>query len=85
MKLEKKSYLNYTQFVSGVRRSQRFGSVSPGRHRSDTQNMTDPASENRFGWFLTRVFMVLPYIAYTLRGCAAGQGMVYHLSVPKGI
>ena len=29
--------------------------------------------------------LVLPYIAYTLRECAAGQGMVFHLSVPKGI
>ena len=27
----------------------------------------------------------VPYKAYTLRGCAAGQDMVYHLSVPKGI
>ena len=29
--------------------------------------------------------LVLPYIAYTLWGCAAGQGMVYYLSVAKGI
>ena len=27
----------------------------------------------------------VPYKAYTLRGCAAGQDMVHHLSVPKGI
>ena len=45
--------------------------------------MTDPASENSFWLVLRPGFMVLPYIAYTLRGCAAGQGMVYHLSVPK--
>ena len=29
--------------------------------------------------------MVHPYIAYTLWGCAAGQDMVYYLSVAKGI
>ena len=77
MKLEKKSYLNYTQFVSGVRRSQRFGSVSPGRHRSDTQNMTDPASENRFGWFLTRVaWYSLIYSLYTTGMCRwTGYGL----------
>ena len=53
--IRKKSYLNYTQFVSGMPWSQWFGPVSPGRPGSDTQNMTDPASENRFGWFLTGV------------------------------
>ena len=53
--IRKKSYLNYTQFVSGVPRSQWFGPVSPSRPGRDTQNMTDPASENRFGWFLTGV------------------------------
>ena len=46
--------------------------------------MTDPASENRFGWFLTRLHgIVLPYIAYTPRECATGQGMVFHLSVAR--
>ena len=77
-----RSYLNYTQFVSGVPLSQWFGPVSPGRSGRDTQNITDPASENRFGWFLTRVGTPL-YSLYTT-GMCRWTGYGFSPLCPKG-